>query len=142
MRKQSNLERFESLCLALPNTKKTMTWGSPHYRVGEKIFAGASVGEDGKESGGFKLTKEHQAERVASDPRFTIAAYVGKHGWVDMDLRGKPDWDEVKALVEESYRLIAPKRLVKLLDEGAGSAKPRAVTKAAVKRTANRRASR
>lgn len=118
MRKQSNLERFESLCLALPNTKKTMTWGSPHYRVGEKIFAGASVGEDGKESGGFKLTKEHQAERVASDPRFTIAAYVGKHGWVDMDLRGKPDWDEVKALVEESYALIAPKRLVKLLDDG------------------------
>jgi len=27
-----------------------------------------------------------------------------------------PDWDEIAAIVEEGYRLIAPKRLVKLLD--------------------------
>lgn len=128
-----NLERFEALCLALPNTKKTMTWGSPHYRVGEKIFAGAGE-KDGAPSCGFKLRKEHQAERVASDPRFAIAAYVGKHGWVDMDLRGKPDWDEVKALVEESYRLIAPKKLVKMLDEAGAAKKPRAAAKAGGKR--------
>jgi predicted DNA-binding protein (MmcQ/YjbR family) len=30
-------------------------------------------------------------------------------------LDGRPDWDEVAALVRRSYRLIAPKRLAALL---------------------------
>ena len=51
-----------------------------------------------------------QASLVASDDRFTIAAYVGKHGWVELDLSGKVDWGEVEALVRESYRLVAPAR--------------------------------
>ena len=36
----TTLERFRKICLELPNTKETITWGEPHFRVGEKIFAG------------------------------------------------------------------------------------------------------
>jgi hypothetical protein len=28
-----------------------------------------------------------------------------------------PDWEEIAAIVTEAYRLVAPKRLVKQLDE-------------------------
>jgi predicted DNA-binding protein (MmcQ/YjbR family) len=34
---------------------------------------------------------------------------VGKHGWVSMDVARRKSWDEVSALIRESYGLIAPK---------------------------------
>jgi hypothetical protein len=31
--------------------------------------------------------------------------------------RGDPDWDEITEIAEDSYRMIAPKRLAAQLDE-------------------------
>jgi hypothetical protein len=55
---------------------------------------------------------------VAAQPeRFYLPAYIGPRGWVALRLdRGKIDWEEVGELVTGSYRLIAPKRLLKDLD--------------------------
>lgn len=60
-----------------------------------------------------KAAPGDQAALVGGDPeRFFIPPYVGRHGWVGMRLdRGGIDWEEIAALVTESYRLIAPKRL-------------------------------
>jgi predicted DNA-binding protein (MmcQ/YjbR family) len=101
------LARMRAICLALPDTKETLTWGEPHFRVGEKIFAGYG-GHKGKMTIGFKLTKPH-AEAVIHDPRFERAPYVGKHGWVSMDASKVTDWGQVAAMIHESYELIAPK---------------------------------
>ena len=105
-----------AICLALPGTKVTLTWGKPHYRVGEKIFAGAND-EGGRLTVGFKLDKGHAAELVQRDPRFRVAPYVGKHGWVEMELgpalqAGTLDEAELRGYLLESYRRIAPKRLL------------------------------
>jgi hypothetical protein len=35
-----------------------------------------------------------------------------------MRLDGDPDWTEIAEIVEDSYRMIAPKRLVAQLDQG------------------------
>jgi predicted DNA-binding protein (MmcQ/YjbR family) len=78
--------------------------------VGDKIFGGMGEHDDGKVSIGFKLEMEHADALVSSDPRFTRAKYVGHKGWVDMDVSAVENWDEIKTLVGESYRLIAPKR--------------------------------
>jgi predicted DNA-binding protein (MmcQ/YjbR family) len=102
------LTKMKAICLSLPDTKLTMTWGKPHFRVGEKIFAGCGD-EGGKASIGFKLEMAH-AQRILDDPRFTRAAYVGHKGWVSMDASRVTDWEEVRSLIHESYRLIAPKR--------------------------------
>ena len=49
---------------------------------------------------------------VSSNPdRFFVPPYVGCHGWVGLWLDVAIDWDEVADLVEESYRMTAPKRL-------------------------------
>jgi predicted DNA-binding protein (MmcQ/YjbR family) len=97
------------ICLSLPEATETMTWGEPHFRVRGKIFAG--IGDHaGIENIGFKLEREH-ADAVIQDPRFYRAPYVGAHGWVSMRVEGISDWDEVRALLLESYRLIAPKTL-------------------------------
>jgi predicted DNA-binding protein (MmcQ/YjbR family) len=102
------LTEMRRICLALPDAAETLTWGQPHFRVKGKIFAGFGD-HSGKASIGFKLEREH-ADAVIQDPRFARAPYVGAHGWVSMDVTGVRDWNEVRALVIESYRLIAPRR--------------------------------
>lgn len=78
--------KVREIYLSLPDTKETPTWGSPHFRVGEKIFGGLGEHEDGSTSIGFKLEMEHADALVGSDPRFTRAKYVGHKGWVDVDV--------------------------------------------------------
>ena len=112
-KKDPILDKVSRICLSLPDTKLTMTWGQPHFRVGEKIFCGYGE-EKGKRSIGFKLEKPHAAA-VLKDPRFSVAPYVGKHGWVHMDASNVRDWSEVARFIQESYELIAPtKSLAKL----------------------------
>jgi len=112
------LARVRAICLSLPDTKETPTWGQPHFRVGEKIFAGCGE-EKGRVSIGFKLEMNH-ARAIVKDPRFTPAPYVGHKGWVSLDGARVTDWDELRELILESYELIAPKKsLAKLAGESA-----------------------
>lgn len=49
--------------------------------------------------------------------RYFLPKYVAHHGWVGLWLDVTPvDWDEASELILDSYRLIAPKGLVSLLD--------------------------
>jgi predicted DNA-binding protein (MmcQ/YjbR family) len=105
-----------------PDTKVTMTWGEPHFRVGDKIFGGWGAHKDGRYSMGAKLDKDKQAALVASDPRFTVAPYVGKHGWVTFTPGDAPELGELEALLLESYRNIASKAQLARLDAGGGPA--------------------
>jgi predicted DNA-binding protein (MmcQ/YjbR family) len=42
---------------------------------------------------------------------------MGPSGWLGLDFTAaEVDWDEVRELVDASYRLVAPKRLIKELD--------------------------
>lgn len=131
------LRKMRAICLALPDTKETPTWGEPHFRVGEKIFAG--LGEKkGVVTIGFKLELDH-ADAMVRRPGFARAPYVGHKGWVSMDVTGPTDWDEARALIRESYRLIAPKNtLAKWPVEGSAAA-PRRSTRRAKTGTRSRR---
>ncbi|HEY3587624.1 MAG TPA: MmcQ/YjbR family DNA-binding protein [Myxococcaceae bacterium] len=119
----SPLTEMRRICLALPETTETPTWGEPHFRVRGKIFAGCG-NHGGVLTIGFKLEREH-ADQAIRDPRFARAPYVGQHGWISMDAKGVRDWDEVRALVLESYRLIAPKALWAEVQDGKAAAKPK-----------------
>ena len=114
------LTKMREICLSLPDTKETLTWGQPHFRVGEKIFSGCSE-EKGKPVIGFKLEMEH-ADEVIKDPRFRRAPYVGHKGWVSMDASAVRDWAEVRPYILESYRLIAPKKSWAKLQGGGAAA--------------------
>jgi nucleoid-associated protein YgaU len=73
---------------------------------------------------------EHADALVSSDPRFGRAKYVGHKGWVDMDVSEVDDWEEVKTLVGESYRLIAPKRSLAKLGTAPSAPSSRAAVAA------------
>ena len=141
MKGSSVLEHMRAICLALPDTKETLTWGQPHFRVGEKIFAGCGE-EKGRVVIGFKLDMDH-ADAIIQDVRFWRAPYVGHKGWVSMDAGAVDDWNEVRPLVLESYRLIAPRRTVAKLDGGAAPAvkkAPRRAARKSAKKTARKAA--
>ena len=117
MARPDPLTEMRRICLALPEATETLTWGQPHFRVRGKIFAGFGD-HGGTFTLGFKLEREH-ADAAIQDPRFVRAPYVGQHGWISMDVKGVRDWGEVRALVQESYRLIAPRRLWAQVQGGA-----------------------
>ena len=108
---KSVYERIKEICLSLPETKVTMTWGNPHFRGGRQDLRRISMRKtEGKPTVGFKLEMGH-ADAVVEDPRFSRAAYVGRYGWVSMDASNIKDWNQVHGMLLESYRLIAPKKL-------------------------------
>lgn len=112
---QSILDRLREICLALPDSHETLTWGKPHFRVADKIFAGFGEEKDWLVVG-FKLEKAHADVLVENDARFRRAPYVGRHGWVSMDASQIADWAEVEELLLESYRLIAPRASIAELE--------------------------
>jgi predicted DNA-binding protein (MmcQ/YjbR family) len=109
--------RFREICLSLPETSEVFVeaWGHPTFRVGPnlKMFASCSPPDAERPSLGMKVDKAHQQALVHTDERFSVAAYVGKHGWVNFDAAGAIEWDLVRELILESYCLNAPKRLAK-----------------------------
>jgi predicted DNA-binding protein (MmcQ/YjbR family) len=132
-------ERLLKIVKRLPETVEDWPWGSIHCKVADKIFVGWGRDESGEMSIGIRTTLELQSMLVASDPRFSVAKYVGKYGGIDMRIGKKPNWDEVEQLIVDSYRIIAPKRLVKQLDAqlGGGAApKVAPAKKTAAKKTA------
>ena len=81
-----------------------------------KIFA-MQHGHQGRPSCWMKAPEGVQGMLVGHDPgRFFVPPYVGHNGWVGVWLDGATDWEELADLVEESYRMTAPKRLVAALD--------------------------
>jgi predicted DNA-binding protein (MmcQ/YjbR family) len=124
MSQDATHERLLAIVKSLPETEEAWPWGSIHCKVAGKIFVGWSRGSDGVWTLGVRATLADQAKLVASDPRVSVAKYVGKYGGIDIRLAPKPDWKEMSRFIVESYRLIAPKRLVAKL-AAADSAAPR-----------------
>ena len=113
------LERLREICLALPEATEKQAWGDPTWRVRDRIFAmqkGNFPG--GRPSVWCKAHYGAQASLVGSLPdRFFPPPYVGHKGWVGVYMDGRRvDWQELADLIEASYRLVAPKRLVAALD--------------------------
>ena len=116
------LSRVRKLCLALPEAHEVEAWGEPTFRVRNKMFATfasrANHHGGGRDSVWVKATAENQQLLVQSDPdRYFVPPYVGPSGWVGVHLDGSVDWDDVRELLEDGYRMIAPKRLLVQLDE-------------------------
>lgn len=110
------LDRLRSLCLAFPEAVEVPAWGRPTFRAGKKIFVTAGSTMDRPHSIVFKPDPEERRALVR-DPRFFVPPYFGPAGWLAIDF-GAPgtDWVELAELVETSYRQVALKRQLVLLD--------------------------
>jgi len=121
--KGAPLVRLRKLCLALPDAHEVEAWGEPTFRVRNKLFAMFAAPNNhhggGRPAVWCKAAPGNQSIMVRASPgRFFVPPYVGPSGWVGIWLDRNPDWDEVADLLRDSYRLIAPKKLVAVLDQG------------------------
>lgn len=118
----SPLSRLRKLCLALPEAHEVEAWGEPTFRVRNKLFAMYASAEShhgaGRPGVWCKAGPGNQALMVRAAPeRYFVPPYVGPSGWVGMYLDRGPDWSELRELLHDSYRLVAPKRLMAQLSE-------------------------
>ena len=115
------LSRVRTLALALPGADEKESHGRPAFFT-KKVFAyyGAATRTDGEwvEHGQAVVFLPGPDERPAleDDPRFWVPAYLGPAGWLGLDLDERTDLGEVAELLEDSFRLTAPARLVAALD--------------------------
>jgi hypothetical protein len=94
---------------SLPEAEERETWGHPTFRVRDKMFAALS--DDGRQAS-VKATRQEQAALIVTAPEtFGVPAYVGRHGWVSVEL-ATVDPAELAELMVEAWRQTAPKRLV------------------------------
>ena len=114
------LVRARKICLALPDAVEVEAWGAPTFRV-KKLFAMYASKENhhggGRNALWLKATPANQSLMLAAHPdRFFKPPYVGPSGWVGVWLDSNTDWPELASLVEDAWRQIAPKKLVKTFD--------------------------
>ncbi len=122
----SPFTRVRKLCLALPEAHEVEAWGEPTFRVRNKLFAMYAAPNNhhgaGRPAVWCKAAPGNQSLMVRANPRrFFVPPYVGPSGWVGVWLDSDPDWAEVRELMSDSYRLIAPRKLSALLDAGGSS---------------------
>jgi predicted DNA-binding protein (MmcQ/YjbR family) len=112
--------RLIEFALSLPGAWEDHPWGEVVAKVGKKVFVFLGT-PDGTHPLGMsvKLAESHQA--ALGVPGVAPTGYgLGKAGWVSLSFgeSGVPigvltDW------IEESYRMVAPKKLIKELDARA-----------------------
>jgi hypothetical protein len=117
------LDKLREICRSLPEAEVSAEngMGRPQLRVRGKVFGWYMDDHhgDGRLALWCKAPTGLQGALVGGNPvRFFVPPYVGPKGWIGIrfDVEGV-DWDEVSDLVEQSYRMTAPKRLSSLLDK-------------------------
>jgi predicted DNA-binding protein (MmcQ/YjbR family) len=116
------LAKVRELASALPGTAEKISHGRPAFFT-TKVFVyyGGSLKVDGSwvEHPHAVIVQPDPADRRAliEEARVFVPAYLGPSGWLGVDVDGTDtDWAEVAELLDASYRLTAPKRLVAELD--------------------------
>jgi predicted DNA-binding protein (MmcQ/YjbR family) len=111
--------------LAFPATREDFPWGHRALKVKDKIFA--IFGWDGPRfSLSTKLTKSNTS---ALDRPFAEPTHygMGKHGWVTarFEQGERVPVELLKEWIDESYRAIAPKKVLEALDGKPAAKTPR-----------------
>ncbi len=102
--------------LAFPGTHEDHPWGERVAKVGKKVFVFFGSGE-----GGLSLSvKLPESNGVALMLPFTAPTNygLGKSGWVTASFEpdDHPSVDMLREWIEESYRAVAPKKLVSKME--------------------------
>jgi predicted DNA-binding protein (MmcQ/YjbR family) len=97
------LQRF---CLSLEGAWEDYPWGDIVYKVGAKMFA--SMGGDD-----LQVTVKaslDDASVLVQQPGIEPAAYVGRYGWVTLQVRDEDSLRLAEELIAASYDLVRPRQ--------------------------------
>jgi predicted DNA-binding protein (MmcQ/YjbR family) len=109
-------DTIRAFALSFPETREDRPWGEDVVKVRRKIFV--FLGGPASRRMTVKLEESH-AHALSIEGAEVTGYGLGKAGWVTVPLRAPGVTLELlRDWVEESYRIVAPKRLVAELDEG------------------------
>ncbi len=108
-------DELRALAHALPEVEEEITWGTDlTFRARGKIFV--VTGDENSTSASVKATPADQHALIDADPAtYSMSAYVGRFGWVTVQL-ATVDAAQMRQLVIDAWRRTAPKRLVAAYD--------------------------
>jgi predicted DNA-binding protein (MmcQ/YjbR family) len=108
------LERFRGLCLSLPETSETGSFGHPNFRAGKRTFAAFEWIKE-RPTLAFRLGADEVDRALLEGERFFATPY-GRGLWASLWADRAIDWKLVENLIEQSYRQVALKRMLAGLD--------------------------
>jgi hypothetical protein len=122
------LERLRAVCLALPETREEAAWVGTRWRIRTRTFAHVLVIDDGwppayaraAATDGpatvvmFRSAGAELAALVGAGPPYFCTPWRADE--IGLAISSTTDWDEVAELVTESFCLLAPEKLVRLVD--------------------------
>ena len=117
------IDELRAFCLSLPGTHEKETWGDAEhagdvtFRVKDKIYL--ITGQDGG-GASIRTTIDQQADLIAAFPEaVSVAPYVGRFGWVSVNLDAL-DPEVITDVVRSAWRRTIPKSMLREL-EGSGA---------------------
>lgn len=100
--------------LSYPSTSEAFPWGESAFKVKGKTFVFMRA-DPAELSFSVKLSKSRK--KALALPGSEPTHYgLGAKGWVTLRPTAKTSMDLLLSFVDESYRAIAPKRVLALLD--------------------------
>lgn len=122
-RRDDPLAAVRTLCLALPEVTERLSHGSPTWFIrGKKTFVMFVDDHHGDGILGIWCAAPPGVQEALVDEepeRFFRPPYVGHRGWLGVRLDRDLDRDELASIVEDAYRMVAPKTLITQLDAEA-----------------------
>jgi hypothetical protein len=114
------LARVRQVCATLPEVEERLSHGSPSFFVrGKKTLAMFVDDHHGDGILGIWCAAPPgvQAQMIDEDPDvFFRPPYVGHRGWIGVRLSATVTDTELRMILEDAYRVVAPKLLVAKLD--------------------------
>ena len=123
------LRRARKICMALPDAYEEEAWVGTRWRVRKRTFAHVLTVEGASDSAHTRAARPPDGPTTvvtfrAAAEELDVLMHAGHPyfyaGWgrdvVGMVLDDATDWDEVAELLTESYCVLAPKKLVALID--------------------------
>ncbi|MGI9578253.1 MAG: MmcQ/YjbR family DNA-binding protein [Microthrixaceae bacterium] len=115
------LARVRELATVFPGTDEKVSHGRPAFFT-KKVFAyyGGSVKVDSEyvqHPHCIVILADTDEKRALLELDYVYPpAYMAPSGWIGVDIDDSTDWSEIAELLDASYRLTAPKRLIEELD--------------------------
>ncbi len=109
--------------LGFPEAWEDHPWGEAVAKVRKKVFVFFGVAREERLLH-LSVKLPESGQFVLAEPWAAPTGYgLGKSGWVSIEIgagtANPPDAQYLRDLIDESYRAVAPKTLVKQLDEQA-----------------------
>jgi hypothetical protein len=112
-------EDVRRIALALPETVEKEAWNMPTFRVAGKMYLTLP---DDETSFAVRCPMHERGELIAAEPeKFWVPPHEAGSNWVRVRLAALEDMDELRDIVEDSWRQAAPPRLTEAPGPAAGA---------------------